>query len=141
MLRFDLERALLAGDLSVDDLESAWNERFEADFGRAVPNAAMGVLQDVHWSEGLFGYFPTYTLGNVYAGELWAALRRDVGDTDAAIRAGDLAPVLDWLRRHVHRQGSLHAPAEIVASACGHSPGEGPLLDHLEGKYAALYEF
>ena len=139
MLRFDLERALLAGDLSVGDLEAAWNDRFAADFGRRVPNAAMGVLQDVHWAEGLFGYFPTYTLGNVYAGELWAALRRDIGDTDAPTRAGDLGPVLDWLRARVHRRGALHMPAEIVAQACGHPPGEGPLLDYLEEKYAALY--
>jgi carboxypeptidase Taq len=139
MLRFDLERALLAGDLAVEDLGTAWNERFAADFGRPVPNAALGVLQDVHWSEALFGYFPTYALGNVYAGELWAALRRDLGDTDALVRAGDLAPVLDWLRARVHRQGSLHMPAEIVARACGRPPGEGPLLDYLEAKYTALY--
>ncbi len=78
MLRFDLERALVAGDLAVADLEAAWNDRFAADFGRTVPDARNGVLQDVHWSVGLFGYFPTYTLGNIYAAELHAALRRDL---------------------------------------------------------------
>ncbi len=139
MLRFDLERALLAGDLAVADLEAAWNERFAADFGRAVPDAARGVLQDVHWSGGSFGYFPTYALGNVYAGELWAALCREVGDADALIRAGDLGPVLGWLSGAVHRQGSLRPPAEIIARACGHAPTEAPLLDYLESKYARLY--
>ncbi len=139
MLRFDLERALLAGDLAVEDLEAAWNERFAADFGRTVPGAAQGVLQDVHWSAGLIGYFPTYALGNVYAGELWAALCRDLPDTQALTRRGELAPVIDWLRARIHRQGSLHEPAEIVARACGHAPREGPLLDYLEAKYTALY--
>ena len=139
MLRFDLERALLAGDLAVSDLEAAWNDRFAADFGRAVPDAARGVLQDVHWSAGLIGYFPTYTLGNVYAGELWAALRRDLPDTDALIRAGELVPIMDWLRERIHRQGALHQPAETVARACGHAPAETPLLDYLEEKYTALY--
>jgi carboxypeptidase Taq len=139
MLRFDLERALLAGDLPVGDLEAAWDDRFAADFGRAVPDAGRGVLQDVHWSEGLVGYFPTYTLGNVYAGALWAALRGDLPDIAASIRAGEPGRVLDWLRSRVHRQGSLHPPAEIVARACGEAPGEAPLLDYLDEKYTALY--
>ena len=90
MMRFDLERALIAGDLAVADLEAAWNARFAADFGRAVPDARRGVLQDVHWAVGLFGYFPTYTLGNVYAGELHAALRRDLPELDE--RAGGGRP-------------------------------------------------
>ena len=139
LLRFDLERALLAGDLAVDDLEPAWNERFAADFGREVPDAARGVLQDVHWSAGLIGYFPTYTLGNIYAGELWGALTRDIADTDGLMRAGELAPIIGWLRQRVHRRGSLQYPAEIIAAACGHAPTETPLLEYLEGKFAALY--
>jgi carboxypeptidase Taq len=80
MLRFDLERALIAGDLEVADLEAAWNDRFAADFGVAVDRPSNGMLQDVHWSAGLFGYFPTYSLGNVYAGVLHEALRADVPD-------------------------------------------------------------
>ncbi len=139
LLRFDLERALLSGDLAVGDLEAAWNDRFAADFGRTVPDAAAGVLQDVHWSAGLIGYFPTYTLGNIYAGALWAALTRAVPGTDALMRAGELAPIIGWLREHVHRQGSLHEPAEIIARACGEPPTEVPLLDYLEAKFSALY--
>jgi carboxypeptidase Taq len=140
MLRFDLERALLAGDLAVGDVEAAWNDRFAADFGQKVPDAARGVLQDVHWSAGLIGYFPTYALGNVYAGALWAALCREMPETDALIRAGELGPMIGWLRTRIHRQGSLHAPADLVARACGHPLAEAPLLDHLEGKFAALYD-
>ena len=139
MMRFDLERAMIAGDLAVGDLEAAWNARFAADFGRTVPDARRGVLQDVHWSVGLFGYFPTYTLGNIYAAELHAALRRDVGAVDALLAAGELAPILDWLRTHIHRRGRLLAPRALVAAACGREPDAATLLGELEAKYGALY--
>ena len=98
MLRFDLERALIAGDLQVADLEAAWNDRFEADFGYAVDKPSNGCLQDVHWSVGLFGYFPTYSLGNLYAGCLHKALRVAVPNLDADLAKGDLAAATAWLR-------------------------------------------
>jgi len=107
MLRFDLERALIVGDLSVGDLEAAWNDRFAADFGFAVDKPSNGVLQDVHWSEGLFGYFPTYSLGNVYAGCLHQALRRDVPELDTPLAKGNTAPATDWLRDKVQRHGGF----------------------------------
>ncbi|HET9068369.1 MAG TPA: carboxypeptidase M32 [Amaricoccus sp.] len=139
MLRFDLERALVAGNLAAGDLEAAWNARFLADFGRRVPDARQGVLQDVHWAVGLFGYFPTYTLGNVYAGELHAALRRALPDLDAHLAAGDLAPAVGWLRTHVHRRGRLLPPRRLIAAASGHEPDAGALLAYLEAKYGDLY--
>ena len=139
MLRFDLERALIEGDLGVGDLEAAWNDRFLADFGRAVPDPRRGVLQDVHWSVGLFGYFPTYTLGNVYAAELEAALRRDLPDLDARLAAGDLAPVLAWLGPRIHRRGRLLAPRALIAEATGREPDAATLVGQLEAKYGALY--
>ena len=138
MLRFDLERAMLMGNLPVEDLEDAWNTRFAADFGREVPHAADGVLQDVHWSAGLIGYFPTYTLGNIHAAVLWAALRRDISDMDALIRAGEFAPLVNWLRAKVHERGSRGLPGEIIADACGEQPSEEPLLDYLEAKFGDL---
>ena len=139
MLRFDLERALVAGDLQVADLEAAWNDRFKADFGFAVDRPANGVLQDVHWSVGLFGYFPTYSLGNVYAGCLHAALRRDVPDLEAQLSQGDLTGATGWLRDNVQRHGGLQTPRETIANACGRDPGPGPLLDYLEEKFSSLY--
>ncbi|QYX55465.1 carboxypeptidase M32 [Roseovarius sp. SCSIO 43702] len=138
LLRFDLERALIAGDLAPEDLEEAWNARFLADFGYPVPKASLGCLQDVHWSVGLFGYFPTYTLGNVYAGCLHAALRRDLPDLDAALAEGDPSPATAWLRERVQRHGALHEPREVITRACGAAPAEGPLLDYLEAKFGAL---
>ncbi|MFO1141807.1 MAG: carboxypeptidase M32 [Amaricoccus sp.] len=139
MLRFDLERSLIGGDLAVGDLEAAWNDRFLADFGRAVPDARRGVLQDVHWAVGLFGYFPTYTIGNVYAAELDIALRRDLPDLDARLAAGDFAPIVAWLGPRVHRRGRLLAPPALIAEATGRKPDAATLLGSLEAKYDALY--
>lgn len=140
MMRFDLERALISGAVAVADLEEAWNARFLADFGRDVPDARRGVLQDVHWSAGLIGYFPTYTLGNIYAGELFAALGRDHPDLDARLAAGDIAPVLSWLRERIHRRGRMLPPKQLVAEAVGHEPDERALLDYLKAKYSTLHD-
>ena len=139
MLRFDLERGLMAGTLDPRDLEEAWNERFGRDFGVAVDAPANGVLQDVHWSIGAFSYFPTYTLGNVYAGCLWQALRDAVPDVDVCLALGDARPATAWLREKLQCHGSLRPPAETVAQACGFTPTEEPLLDYLEAKFRGIY--
>lgn len=139
LLRFDLERALMAGDLGIDDLEAAWNDRFEADFGYAVDKASNGVLQDVHWSVGLFGYFPTYSLGNVYAGCLNAAMRAAVPDLDADLARGDTSAATTWLRENVQRHGGLYTPREVIAQASGMAPSEAPLLAYLKHKFAGIY--
>ena len=139
LLRFDLERALIAGDLAVNDLEAAWNDRFAADFGFRVDRPSNGLLQDVHWSEGLFGYFPTYTLGNVYAGCLHQALRAAVPDLDDDLARGDLSRATGWLRTHVQQYGGLRTPAQTIAHAAGMVPAEAPLLDYLETKFGAIY--
>jgi carboxypeptidase Taq len=139
MLRFDLERALIGGDLAVCDLEAAWNDRFAADFGVAVDRPSDGVLQDVHWPVGLFGYFPTYSLGNVYAGCLHMALRAAVPGLDDRLAQGDLAPALGWLRDNLQIHGALRDPRDTVEHATGAPVGEAPLLTYLETKYSALY--
>ena len=139
MMRFDLERRLIAGEIAAADLEGAWNARFAADFGQAVPDARQGVLQDVHWSAGLFGYFPTYTLGNIYAAELFEALRRGIGDLDARLAEGDLAPVVAWLGERIHRRGRLMPPRALIAAAVGREPEAATLLGQLEAKYGELY--
>ena len=139
MLRFDLERALVAGDLAVADLEAAWNDRFKADFGFDVDRASNGVLQDVHWSVGLFGYFPTYALGNVYAGCLHDALRQALPDLDDMLAQGELTPATDWLREAVQVHGGLYAPREVITRACGAEPTSEPLMGYLGEKFGALY--
>lgn len=139
MLRFDLERALIRGELEVADLEAAWNERFAADFGVAVDRPSNGVLQDVHWPVGLFGYFPTYTLGNVYAGCLFEAMGRAVPGWEAALAAGDAGPATGWLRAAVQRHGGLYPPREVIERATGGQVSAAPLLAYLEAKFGALY--
>ncbi|MCU9837486.1 carboxypeptidase M32 [Ruegeria sp. WL0004] len=139
MLRFELERALMSGDLAVCDLEAAWNDRFEADFGYPIDKPSNGCLQDVHWSEGLFGYFPTYSLGNVYAGCLYQALRQAVPDLEDQLALGDTSGATGWLAENVQRHGGLYEPREVIARASGMEPGPEPLLDYLEAKFGALY--
>ena len=139
LLRFDLERSLMAGDLQVSDLEAAWNDRFEADFGYAVDKPSNGVLQDVHWSVGLFGYFPTYSLGNVYAGCLNTAMRKALPGLDAALAVGDTSPATTWLRDNVQTHGGLYEPRDVIAKAVGHAPTEAPLLAYLTEKFSSIY--
>ncbi len=139
LLRFDLERQLILGDLEVDDLEAVWNTRFEADFGYPVNKASNGVLQDVHWSEGLYGYFPTYSLGNVYAGCLYQALRGAVPGLDDQLAAGDASAATGWLRDNLQTHGGLYKPADVIEKACGFAPSEAPLLSYIEDKFKGVY--
>ncbi|MBY0352346.1 carboxypeptidase M32 [Tabrizicola sp.] len=139
MMRFDLERALIRDELEVSDLEAAWNDRFRADFGVAVDKPSNGMLQDVHWSCGLFGYFPTYTLGNVYAGCLVTAMRAAVPGLDGMMAQGDVSAATAWLCDRLQRHGGLYEPRDLVRRACGFEPSEGPLLDYLEAKFGEIY--
>jgi carboxypeptidase Taq len=140
LMRFDLERALMGGDLQVDDLEAAWNDRFMADFGFEVDKPSNGVLQDVHWSVGLFGYFPTYSLGNVYAGCLNEALRRDVPELDSQLSAGETGFATAWLKENVQVHGGLYEPSDLISRATGTAPSEAPLLKYLNTKFGELYK-
>jgi carboxypeptidase Taq len=139
LLRLEIERALIAGDLDAPDLEAEWRRRFGMEFGIEPPDAARGVLQDVHWSVGAFGYFPTYALGNIYGAQLARTMRHELPGLDDALARGDLAPARSWLRDKVHRHGRLKTSAEIVTDATGAAPSTEPLLDYLEEKYARLY--
>ena len=139
MLRFDLERSLINAALDVSDLEAAWNDRFWADFGVKVDRPSDGFLQDIHWAVGLFGYFPTYALGNVYAGCLHQAMRAAVPDLDAALARGDARPAMAWLRQTVQQHGALRSPTDTIAHATGAPPTPGPWLRYLETKFGDLY--
>src|SRR5690606_20497664 len=123
----------------VADLESAWNDRFAADFGFAVDRPSNGVLQDVHWSLGLFGYFPTYSLGNVYAGCLYQALDAAIPALEQQLAAGDLSAATGWLRQNVQRFGGLYEPRDLIERASGRAPDEAPLLSYLTAKFSEIY--
>jgi carboxypeptidase Taq len=140
VLRFELELALVEGDLAVADVPAAWNERVLDYLGLEVPDDARGVLQDVHWSEGIFGYFPTYALGNVIAGQLWARVTAELPDLDERFAAGDFAPLRAWLGEHVHRVGRRLMPGELLERVVGGPLDPGPYLNYLEAKLEASAE-
>jgi carboxypeptidase Taq len=139
ILRFELERALLSGGLAPADVPAAWNERFAALFGLTPPDAAHGCLQDVHWSGGGLGYFPTYTLGNLNAAQLFAAAGRAVGDLEAQIAAGRFDDLLAWLREHIHSRGQQYRAPHLIEVVTGQPLSHQPLMAHLCAKFAPLY--
>jgi len=139
MLRFDLERALILGGMEVGDLEAAWNDRFLSDFGVAVDVPSNGFMQDVHWSVGLMGYFPTYSLGNLFAGCLMAAARRDIPDLDTDLARGDPSAATGWMRKNLQQFGALRPPREAIEHATGEALSAEPLLTYLEAKFGDLY--
>jgi carboxypeptidase Taq len=137
IVRFELELELIEGALAVADLPAAWNERMRSYLGVEVPDDRQGVLQDVHWSEGLFGYFPTYAIGNVIAGQLWARIADDLPDLDERFAAGDFAPLREWLGEHVHRHGRRLMPNELLARVVGGPLDPAPYIAYLERKIEA----
>ena len=139
MLRYEIEKQIFNENLSVDDLPKLWNSMFEEWFGLEVPNDTKGCLQDIHWSMGAFGYFPTYTLGNLYASQLLQAMSDDLGDIDTIIESGDWSSLLDWLRPRIHEEGSKWTPSELIENATGIPPSPEPFLNYVEEKYSKLY--
>lgn len=135
ILRYRLERALLSGDLSVDDVPGAWNELFEKLFGRVPPNHAKGCLQDIHWAAGLFGYFPNYALGESLAAQLFERARSDDFAIVPALRRGDFKPYFNWVRPRIHEQASLKSFDEIVIDATGTNLSGTALKRHLRARY------
>jgi carboxypeptidase Taq len=139
MLRFDLERALLSGDLAVRDLPAAWNERMRADLGVEVPDDARGCMQDIHWSMGAIGYFPTYTLGNLYAAQFWTTLRQALPSLDEELARGEFGGLLAWLNENVHAHGRRFTAPELCERITGARLSHEPLLRYLEAKLKPLY--
>jgi carboxypeptidase Taq len=140
-LRFELELALLSGDLTVAELPDAWNTRFQALLGLEVPDNARGCLQDIHWSFGGIGYFPTYTLGNLYAAQLMAAAMRDLGGDDltADFSRGEYGRLKEWLTRTIHKHGQRFRAGELCRRATGEPLSPKPFLSYLNGKFGPLY--
>ena len=139
MIRYEIEKLLISGDLEVDDLPDKWDDMYEEYLGIRPTDSSSGVLQDIHWSMGAIGYFPTYTLGNLYSAQLLSAAREDLPEHDAQIRGGDFSPLLDWMRKKVHRRGSILKPAELIEEATGSPPSPEAFVDYLANKVRLLY--
>jgi carboxypeptidase Taq len=134
-IRFELELALLSGDLRAAELPGAWNELYERHLGLRPANDREGCLQDIHWADGLIGYFPTYTLGNVYCAQLFAAADRAIGPLEESFARGEFEPLREWLREHVHRHGMRWPVADLVERATGKGPDPSYLVESLTERY------
>ena len=140
MLRFELEVEVIAKNLEVEDLPEAWNKIFKDYFGRDVTKPSDGILQDVHWSIGAFGYFPTYTLGNLNAGCLFEKMKEDIPNMNERFEKGDVSPATNWLRENIHQHGSVYEPTELIKNATGEELTPEPFLNYLDEKFSDMYE-
>lgn len=138
-IRFDLERQLIDGDLPTSELPGAWRSAYQKLLGVEPPNDALGVLQDVHWSEGAIGYFPTYALGNLYAAQFFAQAERELGEMEAMFARGEFQPLLEWLREKIHCEGRRYSAAELVQRITGKSLTHDDWLAQNAAKYGELY--
>ncbi len=139
MVRFELERAMLSGEVKPADLPEAWNARMD-DYLDVTPTTdSEGCLQDIHWSLGTFGYFPTYALGNLISAQLWTAMERDCGNLADLVANGEFATLLGWLRQNVHRHGRRKSANQILGSTCGTGLDAGPWMDYARAKFGELY--
>jgi len=136
ILRFELERELLAGTVEVTDLPELWNARMKESLGVDVPDDARGVLQDMHWSAGLFGYFPTYQLGNVVSVQIWERARAELGDLEEQFAGGEFSQLREWLSEQIYRHGSRYPPPELLRRVTGSGIDSEPYLKYLHAKFA-----
>ncbi|MBN1873357.1 MAG: carboxypeptidase M32 [Anaerolineae bacterium] len=138
--RFELEKDLLTGDLKVADVPEAWNAKYESYLGITPPDDAQGCLQDIHWSHGTIGYFPTYTLGTAISAQLYAGALQDIPDLEAGFTRAEFTPLLDWMRSKVHVHGRKFTAPELLRRELGQNISARPLLDYMRKKYTTLYE-
>lgn len=139
LLRFEIEEELINGRLDVADIPNAWNDRMVRFLGIMPPDDRLGCLQDIHWSAGLIGYFPTYTLGNLYAAQIFDTASREVGDLDTLFKHGEFRPLLDWLRHHIHQHGQRWNAGNLIKRVTGKAPAHEPLLAELQQQFEPLY--
>ncbi len=139
MLRLELEIAMIEGKVAIKDLPEVWNTKMQEYLGITPPNDALGVLQDVHWSYGLMGYFSTYALGNLISAQWWELIEKQIPDLDDQIRKGDFSALLAWLRENIHQYGRKFEPQELVQKVTGSKIDPNPYLRYLNKKYGEVY--
>lgn len=139
LTRFEIECAILTGELAVKDLPDAWNAKYEEYLGVTPRNDAEGCLQDVHWSQGSIGYFPTYSMGNLLSYQIWETLKKDLGDVDSLIAEGKFEPILEWLKAKIYSKGKKFPPKELVLQVTGKPIQADDYLTGLSAKYREIY--
>jgi len=141
IIRFQIEKDLFAGKVKVSELPSVWNQKYKEILGLTVENDSEGVMQDTHWGSGLYGYFPTYALGNIYSGQIVAAMQKEMPNWRAELAKGSLESVRKWLRTHIYCYGNLYDPVDFIKKATGTELTVKPYLEYLQEKYGKLYRF
>ena len=141
MIRFELEKDLFADKITVAELPEVWNQKYEEYLGVKVDNDSEGVMQDTHWASGLFGYFPSYALGNIYSGQMISQITKVLPDWRNQLAEGKLEPVNNWLKDNIHSKGNLYDPEELIKQATGRTLDSEPYLQYLNKKYSYLYGF
>lgn len=139
VVRYELERKLINGEIEAEDLPRLWDSKMEEYLDIVPENDRKGVLQDIHWGWGSFGYFTTYSLGSIIAAQLYKSMENEVENLESKIKSGKFKPILKWLRENIHRHGKFHKTEELVKQATGEKPSPKPFLDYLEDKYGELY--
>jgi carboxypeptidase Taq len=140
ILRFEIETALIDGKIAVEELPVVWNSKMKDFLGLDVPDDSLGVLQDVHWSGGMIGYFPTYSLGNLYSAQFFTAARHDIPALDEEMARGEFGSLLKWLREKIHRHGKFYSAQDLAKNATGEKLNSKYFADYISKKYGETYE-
>jgi carboxypeptidase Taq len=141
IVRFEIERDLFAGKISISELPEVWNQKYAEYLDVKVEDDSEGVMQDTHWASGLYGYFPSYALGNIYTGQIISAITKDLPDWRSQLTLGKIGPVNDWLKRNIHSQGNLYDPEDLIKKATGRNLNSEPYMQYLNEKYREIYGF
>ena len=139
MIRYELEKRLISGELDPHDLPAEWNRLYEEYLGVSVPNDREGVLQDVHWAGGMFGYFPSYSIGSAYASQILESMKKDI-PVFSYVAKGELKPLADWLTQHIYRYGRELTPAQVIQNCCGTAFDPSYYTGYLTEKYSRIYD-
>jgi carboxypeptidase Taq len=140
MIRYEIEKALFGGEIEVKDLPKVWNQKIEDYLGITPPTDTLGVLQDIHWSFGGFGYFPSYSLGNLYAAQILYTFLKEMPDFFDKIEQGDFMAIREWLKENIHQHGKLYSPNELIVKVTGEELDAKYLIQYLEEKYSEIYQ-
>lgn len=140
IIRYEIEKLMMSGEVTVDELPALWNQKYEEYLGITPTNDSEGVMQDVHWSEALIGYFPSYALGNLYGAQFYHQMKKEIPNVEEQLEAGDLSQVFMWLKEKIHSQGNLYSPSELVEKVTGEKLNPMYFLDYLNEKYSKIYK-
>lgn len=141
IIRYEIEKLMVSGGVTVDELPKLWNQKYEEYLGVTPENDSQGIMQDMHWSDAMIGYFPSYALGNLYGAQFYYQMKKDIPNLNQQIEAGNLTEIFNWLKVNIHEQGNLYTPAQLVERVTGEPLNPQYFLDYLYEKYSSIYHF